>query len=102
CNRRKVQVRSRMEVLLMKKFSVLLLVALVVATAASVRWDAVPLDDRLVRIQVDSAYPDLAAALADEPTDVLATLVAYRDDEVLRLKAQAAVLEHPRLARRIL
>lgn len=86
----------------MKKFSVLLLVALVVATAASVRWDAVPLDDRLVRIQVDSAYPDLAAALADEPTDVLATLVAYRDDEVLRLKAQAAVLEHPRLARRIL
>src|SRR5690606_38078582 len=30
------------------------------------------------------------------------TLVAYRDDQVLLLKAQAAVLEHPRLARRIL
>lgn len=86
----------------MKKFFVLLLIALVAATVASVRWDAVPLEDRLVRIQADSAYPDLAAALAGEPTDVLAMLVAYRDDEVLRLKAQAAVLEHPRLARRIL
>ncbi len=86
----------------MKKFSVLLLAALVVATVAGIRWDAVPLEDRLVRIQADSAYPDLAAALADEPTDVLVTLLAYRGDEVLRLKAQAAVLEHPRLARRIL
>lgn len=80
----------------------LLLLALVVATVASVRWDATPLEDRLVRIQAESAYPELATALADEPTDLLATLVAYHDDEVLRLKAQAAVLEHPRLARRIL
>lgn len=86
----------------MKKFSALLLVALVGATVASIRWDAVPLDDRLVRIKADSAYPALAAALADEPTDVLTTLLAYRGDEVLRLKAQAAVLEHPRLARKIL
>lgn len=86
----------------MRKFAVLLLAALVIATIASLRWTAAPVEERLVRIQAQSAFPDMARALADEPIDVLGTLIAYRDDKVLLLKAQAAVLEHPRLARRIL
>lgn len=86
----------------MKRFLVILLAALALATMASVRWQPEPIEERLVRIRAAEAFPDLVDELADEPIEVLATLVDYADDKVLLLKAQAAVLRHPRLAREIL
>lgn len=86
----------------MKRFLVILLAALALATMASVRWQPEPIEERLVRIRATEAFPDLVDELAGEPIEVLATLVDYADDKVLLLKAQAAVLRHPRLAREIL
>jgi hypothetical protein len=61
-----------------------------------------PLEERLVRIQAQEAFPALFEKLANEPIEVLATLADYAEDEILLLKAQAAVIRHPELARRIL
>lgn len=86
----------------MKRFFVFLVAALTIAAVAGIRWQPEPLEERVVRIRAAEEFPDLARALADEPVEVLAELVDYADDKVLLLKAQAAVLRHPRLAREIL
>lgn len=86
----------------MKKLYVLLGAAVLVAAVVSFGWEPVPLEEKLVRIQAESAFPELAAVLKDEPVEVHAVLLDYADDKVLLLKAQAALLKYPELARQIL
>lgn len=86
----------------LKKLYVLLVIAVVVAVAASFRWEPMPLEEKLVRLQAEAAFPELAEALKDEPVAVHAVLLDYVDDKVLLLKAQAALLKYPELSRKIL
>jgi hypothetical protein len=86
----------------LKKLYVLLVIAVVVAAAASFRWEPMPLEEKLVRLQAEAAFPELAEAIKDEPVAVHAVLLDYTDDKVLLLKAQAALLKYPELSRKIL
>lgn len=86
----------------MKRFFFLLVAAVALVTWASARWQPEPIEERLVRIRAAEAFPKPIGELAGEPIEVLATLVDFADDRVLLLKAQAALLRHPRLAREIL
>lgn len=85
----------------MKKLLLLLCVAILLAVGASTSWQAVPLDEKLMQLYLD-ALPELAPALKEEPAAVQAVLLEYADDDVLLLKAQAALLKQPDFARKIL
>src|SRR5690625_771665 len=86
----------------MKKLSLLLLTAVLVAIAASAGWQEMPLEERFIRIQAAEAMPEFGLAVQQEPVAVQAVLLEYIDDQLLLLKAQAALVSHPELARRIL
>lgn len=86
----------------MKKLSLLLLTAVLVAIAASAGWQEMPLEERFIRIQAAEAMPEFGQAVQQEPVAVQAVLLEYIDDQLLLLKAQAALVSQPELARRIL
>lgn len=85
----------------MKKLFLLLSVAILLAVGASTGWQAKPLDERLMQIHL-AALPELVPTLKNEPPAIQAVLLDYADDEILLLKAQAALLRRPLLAREIL
>jgi hypothetical protein len=86
----------------MKKLSVLLAAALVIAAFISLDWQPASFEERAIALQLDHAPADLSAALRDEPLEVKAVVLDYADDRVLLLKAQAALAKYPRLARAVL
>jgi hypothetical protein len=85
----------------MKKLILLLCIATLLAVGASTGWQAKPLDEKLMQLHLE-ALPALAPALGNEPAAIQAILLEYADDEALLLKAQAALLRRPVLAREIL
>lgn len=81
-----------------------LALALAAIGAAVVGGASLPvsLEERLVRTQAEDAFPAFARKAASEPVEVLAVLVDYTNDDVLLLQAQAALLAHPVIARKVL
>jgi hypothetical protein len=86
----------------MKKLSFLFAAALVMAAFISLDWQPASFEERAIALQLDHAPADLAAALRDEPLEIKAVVLDYADDRVLLLKAQAALVKYPRLARAVL
>lgn len=89
----------------MRKFLFVLAAAALLAALLAVTWRPVPVEERRVRIEAQRAFPELAADRSESehmPVEVLAQLLDYADDELLLLKARAAVLARPGMAARIL
>lgn len=85
----------------MKKLLLILGLAAVIAVIFTARFNAMPIEERLIRIQAEDrlqAFPDIR----NEPIEVQAILLDMADDELLLLKARAAYLRYPELARDIL
>ncbi|WP_189468753.1 hypothetical protein [Litchfieldella qijiaojingensis] len=86
----------------MRKFAYMMGIALVVAVAISLASRPMAVEERMIRVQAAEAYPEYAEQLEREPLEVQAVLLDYRHDDLLRLKAEAALLEFPELIREIL
>lgn len=89
----------------MRKFLVVLAAAATLAALLAAGWRPVPVEERRVRIEAQRAFPELAARAdlaARVPVEVQAQLLDYAGDELLLLKARAAVLARPDMAARIL
>lgn len=85
----------------MKKLLLFLLTAALIGAAASAGWQEMPLADRLIQIEAAEAMPAFAQELRHEAVAVQAALLNFVDDRELLLKAQAALLSRPALARRV-
>lgn len=85
----------------LKKFLIVIMAAVLVAAAASFGWESMPVEERLIRLQAQEQLPGYAR-IEDEPVEIQALLLDYSSNEVLLLKAQAALLTYPDLARSIL
>ncbi|MFC3286347.1 hypothetical protein [Litchfieldella rifensis] len=86
----------------MKKFAYVLGIAVLAAVLFSLASQPMAMEERLIRIQAAEALPGYAGQLEREPLEVQAVLLDYRHDDLLRLKAEAALVEFPALAREIL
>ncbi|EPC03556.1 hypothetical protein L861_18650 [Litchfieldella anticariensis FP35 = DSM 16096] len=86
----------------MNKLARMLGIAVLAAAAISLVGQPMAVEERMIRLQAAEAYPDYMGQLDQEPLEVLAVLLDYHQDDLLRLKAEAALLESPRLAREIL
>lgn len=86
----------------MRKFLFVLAAAALLAALLAATWRPMPIEERRVRIEAQRAFPELAANPGRLPAEVQAQLLDYADDEVLLLKARAAVLARPEMAARIL
>lgn len=84
----------------MKKAMVILSVALLVAALASYASQPVPIEQKLISIRAQEVLPGFDN-LAEEPIEVQAAILDLGDDPLLLLKAQAALLAHPEMARTI-
>jgi hypothetical protein len=85
----------------MKKFYILLTVAVLAAAAIGTRWEPASFEERAISLELRQAPPELAELLKNEPLEVQAVVLDYADDELLQLKAQAALVRYPRLAREV-
>lgn len=86
----------------MRKFLFVLTAAAILAALLAATWRPTPIEERRVRIEAQRAFPELAASPGRLPVEVQAQLLDYADDEILLLKARAAVLARPEMATRIL
>ncbi|SCZ64655.1 hypothetical protein [Thiohalomonas denitrificans] len=86
----------------MAKLYIALGAAVVASLFLSMAWKPLPFEERLIAIQMQEAPPELARLVADEPIEVQALLLDYASDEILKLKAQSALLRYPELVRRVL
>ena len=75
-------------------------IALLVAAIASLASDPVPIEQKLISIQAREALPGFDG-IGDEPVDVQAAMLDLGDDPLLLLKAQAALMTHPDMARAV-
>ncbi|EON94123.1 hypothetical protein MARLIPOL_00170 [Marinobacter lipolyticus SM19] len=85
----------------MKKFMAILGVGLLMAVLASYASRPVPIEQKLVSIQAQEALPGFDR-IGNEPIDVQAAVLDLGEDPLLLLKAQAALLAYPDMARTIL
>lgn len=85
----------------MKKFMVILGMALLLAVLASYASRPVPIEQKFVSIQAQEALPGFDR-IGSEPIDVQAAVLDLGDDPLLLLKAEAALLTYPDMARTIL
>ncbi len=85
----------------MKKAMVVLGVALLVAALASYASRPVPIEQKLLSIQAQDTLPGFDQ-IRDEPVEVQAAILDLGDDPLLLLKAQAALLAYPEMARTVL
>lgn len=60
-----------------------------------------PLEEQLLRLQVEQALPAESDLLAAESVELQALFLAYADDPVLLAKARLAMLRYPEIARPI-
>lgn len=89
----------------MRKLLIVLAMAAVLAALLALTWRPVPIEERRIRIEAQRAFPELAGGRGPAvrvPVEVQAQLLDYADDELLLLKARAAVLARPDMAARIL
>jgi hypothetical protein len=84
---------------LRKAFRVFLL-ALLVAVVVSYQSEPVPVDHRLIAIHAQEKM-DGFSGLKDEPIELKAAVVDLGEDPLLLLKAQAALMVYPEMARAI-
>lgn len=84
----------------MKKLLLILGVALLVAVVATVKSSPMPIEDRLIRVQTQERLSDFPG-INSEPTEVQAALLDMTGDPLLLLKARAAFLRYPEMARTI-
>jgi len=75
--------------------------ALIVAVLVALRLPPQPVEERLVRLHSQEVFGADSQLLA-EPLPVQATLLDYRSDRLLLLKAQAALQVYPEHARQLL
>lgn len=85
----------------MKKATILLSTAVLAALLLSLTSTPMAMEARLVGIHAKQAMPEVADSLADEPAEVQAAMLDMDGDALLRLKAQAALLQYPELAREV-
>lgn len=85
----------------MKKTIVVLGAALLISVVASFSSRPMPIEEKLISIQAREVLPHYDA-ITDESVDVQAAVLDLGDDPLTRLKAQAALLAHPEMARTIL
>lgn len=84
----------------MKKAMVIMGIALLVAAMASVASHPVPIEQKLISIQAREALPGFDR-IEDESVEVQAALLDLGSDPLLLLKAQAALMAHPEMARTV-
>lgn len=80
----------------------LLAVAAIAAAALTVFFGDEPLDERVVRAEMEHKLPRHADALHGYPLAVRLALLDYADDEELVLNARLALLRHPQAAPRVI
>lgn len=80
----------------------LLAAAIIGAAALTVLHGSEPLAERVVRLETEKAYPDLAAELAQYPPAVRLAFLDYAGDEELVLNARLALMRYPDMAPRVL
>ncbi|NMT64594.1 hypothetical protein DIT72_15655 [Marinobacter orientalis] len=80
---------------------VILGVALLVAAFASNATRPVPIEQKLISIRAAEALPGFDN-IAEEPVEVQAAILDLGDDPLVLLKARAALLAYPEMARTIL
>ncbi|TGN42007.1 hypothetical protein E5Q11_01950 [Marinobacter confluentis] len=80
---------------------VILGAALLVAALASYASRPVPIEQKLISIQARDALPGFDS-IHNEPIEVQAAILDLGDDPLLLLKAQAALLAYPEMAREVL
>lgn len=85
----------------MKKLTLTAGVAVLTALVLTVALPSQAIEERLVGLHVAQLYPD-HAQLSAEPLHIQALIVDYHDDPILRLKAEAALMEYPTRAREVL
>ncbi|PLX66895.1 MAG: hypothetical protein C0607_22640 [Azoarcus sp.] len=81
-------------------FSVFL-AAVLAATLAFV-WKPAPIENQLLRVQLDRHLPAYANALSGEPLELQALFVDYASDALLVGKARLAMLRYPQMTRSVL
>ena len=79
----------------------LAVIALVVAVLVALRLQPQPVEERLVRLHSQEVF-GADSQLLSESLPVQATLLDYRSDRLLLLKAQAALQVYPEHARQLL
>ncbi|PXX91107.1 hypothetical protein DIT71_10415 [Marinobacter vulgaris] len=80
---------------------VILGVALLVAALASSGYQPVPIEQKLISIQAREALPGFDG-IEDEPVEVQAAILDLGNDPLTLLKAEAALLAYPLMARAVL
>ena len=84
----------------MKKAFSICLLALLIGLLVSVGSDPVPVDHRLISINAQEKLPAFDG-LEEEPIELQAALIDLGDDPLLLLKARAAMMVYPEMARSI-
>lgn len=84
-----------------KKPFLILGMALLIAFILTVSSSPVPIEERLIRIQAEDTLREFSG-IEHEPLEVQAALLDMADDELLLLKARAALLRYPEMTRKIL
>lgn len=75
--------------------------AILLAVVVSFRAEPMPVENRLISIEASERLPDFPG-LADEPIELQAAVIDLGDDPLLLLKARAALMVYPDMARSIL
>ncbi len=78
----------------------IVLLAFIVGGLASFSTESVPIDQRLISIRAQELMPDYDE-LADEPIELQAAVVDLGEDPLLLLKARAAMMVYPDMARTV-
>lgn len=81
---------------------IVLAVAAIVAAALTLIHGNEPLDERVVRTELQKKLPAHADALSNQPLAVRLALLDYADDPELVLNARLALLRYPQAAPRII
>lgn len=78
--------------------------ALAAAVCISLFWKPLPIEERLVQLQVEQLLPEYADELGRESIELQAQFIDYARDEnpVLAAKARLALLRYPEMTRSIL
>lgn len=88
----------------MRVFTFSILVALAAAACISLFWKPVPIEERLVQLQVEQLLPEYADELRRESIELQAQFIDFARDEnpVLGAKARLALLRYPGMTRSVL
>lgn len=84
----------------MRKLLLICSLALLAAAIVSVVSRPVPIEQKLIQVHASDVL-DGFPAIEKEPVEVQAVLLDFADDPLLLLKAQAAFIRHPEMARMI-